>query len=327
VEKNSLEKSLETLEEEKKRLESQLSVSHKRLLDAESEVQELKLKTVALRKDEAAQENSALCFHIKKLEAEVEHHKIKKNPLLKESHSAGHNISKHVALCCRVQSQLTETASILKSSVAINTDISGSCQCKELTEKVKELKITNAQQKNIIGNLNLQIRAEEFPYQQKVKELEERVSFYKSKNMELRTDLRHLNMKKDSGCDSSGKPKLLQSKHVSVQTDEVKDEEQLFTGGGGSGIIREDQLIKMRIMFHNLEAKYEKLKEICRERRRTILDLEEKLKTALGSQNTEEKENCDSGQSKDITKQISGAGSSRGVGLTQYNSLTKARKE
>ena len=56
--------------------------------------------------------------------------------------------------------------------------------------------------------------------------------------MELRTDLRHLNMKKDSGCDSSGKPKLLQSKHVSVQTDEVKDEEQLFTGGGGSGIIR-----------------------------------------------------------------------------------------
>ena len=32
-------------------------------------------------------------------------------------------------------------------------------------------------------------------------------------------------------------------------------------------------------------------KEICRERRRTILDLEEKLKTALGSQNMEDKEN------------------------------------
>ena len=129
LEKNSLEKSLETLEEEKKRLESQLSVSHKRLLDAESEVQELKLKTVALRKDEAAQENSALYFRIKKLEAEVEHYKIRKNPLLKESHSAGHSISKHVALCCRVQSQLTETASILKSSVATNTDISGTLCC------------------------------------------------------------------------------------------------------------------------------------------------------------------------------------------------------
>jgi len=52
-----------------------------------------------------------------------------------------------------------------------------------LTEKFKELKITNAQQKNVIGNLNLQIRTEEFPYQQKAKELEERVSFYK---MEVR---------------------------------------------------------------------------------------------------------------------------------------------
>jgi hypothetical protein len=50
-----------------------------------------------------------------------------------------------------------------------------------LTEKVNELKITNVQQKITIGNLNLQIRAEEFPYQQKAKELEERVSFYKSK--------------------------------------------------------------------------------------------------------------------------------------------------
>ena len=50
-----------------------------------------------------------------------------------------------------------------------------------MTEKVHELKLTNAQQNNIIGNLKLQIRAEEFPYQQKVKELEERVSYYESK--------------------------------------------------------------------------------------------------------------------------------------------------
>ena len=70
------------------------------MLDVEGEVQELKLKTVAMRKDEAAQENSVLCFHIKELEAEVEHHKIKKNPLLKESRSVWHNIGKHGALCC-----------------------------------------------------------------------------------------------------------------------------------------------------------------------------------------------------------------------------------
>jgi hypothetical protein len=77
--------------------------------------------------------------------------------------------------------------------------------------------------------------------------------------------------------------------------------------------------MKMRIKIHNLEAKNATYKELCRERRRIILDLEEKQKTGLGSQNMEEKENCDSGQSKNTTKQISGAGSSQGVGLTQYN--------
>jgi proteasome assembly chaperone (PAC2) family protein len=43
------------------------------------------------------------------------------------------------------------------------------------------MKITHAQLKNIIENLNLQIRVEEFSYQQKAKELEKIVSFYKSK--------------------------------------------------------------------------------------------------------------------------------------------------
>ena len=134
VEKNSLEISLETLEEEKKTLESQLTVSHKRLLDAESEVQELKLKVVAMRNNEAAQENSALRFRTEELGAEVEHYKIGPDPLLKESRSAWHNIGKHAALCCCVQSHLTETASVLKSSAATNTDISGTLFCVYFTK-------------------------------------------------------------------------------------------------------------------------------------------------------------------------------------------------
>jgi hypothetical protein len=57
--------------------------------------------------------------------------------------------------------------------------------------------------------------------------------------MELRENVRHLNIIiKDSGCDSRRKPKFLQLKHVSVQTDEVKGEEFLLAGTGGSGIIR-----------------------------------------------------------------------------------------
>jgi hypothetical protein len=77
--------------------------------------------------------------------------------------------------------------------------------------------------------------------------------------------------------------------------------------------------MKMRIKIRDLETKTEMLKELCRARRKKILDLEEKLKTALGSQNMTEEENCDSGESKGITKQIRGAGSSQGVGLIQYN--------
>jgi hypothetical protein len=77
--------------------------------------------------------------------------------------------------------------------------------------------------------------------------------------------------------------------------------------------------MKMRIKVHDLKTKNEKLSELCRSRRRKILDLEGKQKTALGSQNMEEKENCDSGQSNNITKQISVAGSFQRVEMTQCN--------
>jgi hypothetical protein len=77
--------------------------------------------------------------------------------------------------------------------------------------------------------------------------------------------------------------------------------------------------MKMRIKIHDLEAKNATYKELCRERRRINLELEEKLKTALESQNMEEKENCNSGQRKNITKQSRSAGTSQGVGLTCYN--------
>jgi uncharacterized protein YihD (DUF1040 family) len=54
-----------------------------------------------------------------------------------------------------------------------------------LAEKVHELKLINVQCNNQIGTLELQIKAEEFPYQQKVKELEDDISFYKSKVRQL----------------------------------------------------------------------------------------------------------------------------------------------
>jgi hypothetical protein len=56
-----------------------------------------------------------------------------------------------------------------------------SCQCKELAKKVQELKLVNAERNNRIGILELQIKAEDFPHRQKVKELEDNLLLYQSK--------------------------------------------------------------------------------------------------------------------------------------------------
>ncbi|PNF20166.1 hypothetical protein B7P43_G18363 [Cryptotermes secundus] len=287
-----------------KKLVLELSVSHKNLLDAESEIQELKLKTIAVRKTED-------------LEAEVENLQIRNKLLLQENQSASNNISELCALNNQLRAQLAERTDVPKVSVATNTAISGPCHCKELTEKVHELKLINVQRNNRIGILELQIKAEEFPYQQKAKELEDSVSYYKNKNMELRTDLRrlhHMIKEKDSSenCDSCRKRKSLKSHHVAVQTDEVKDEYFLMAGGGGSGIIREDQLMKMRIKIYELESKNEMLKELCRERRRRILGLEEKLMAECRPCNIEER-GSDSKEFQGVEKQSNGAGPSNDV--------------
>jgi N-terminal acetyltransferase B complex non-catalytic subunit len=123
VEKNSLEKSLEALEEERKKLVSQLSVSHKRFFEAENEVREMKLK---MKKDETSQEKSVP--RLRMAEAEVEHIQIRKKSLLQQCQNVGHNISKR-ARYCQVQSQQVETGNVPKSSVATNTDISGTVCC------------------------------------------------------------------------------------------------------------------------------------------------------------------------------------------------------
>jgi chromosome segregation ATPase len=124
VDNDSLQKSNEALAEEIKKLVSELGVSHRKLLDAESEIQELK-KTIAIRKAEASQENSTLHRGIKDLEAEVENLQMRNKLLLQESQSANNNISELRALSNQLRAQLAERADVPKSSVATITDISG----------------------------------------------------------------------------------------------------------------------------------------------------------------------------------------------------------
>lgn len=76
---------------------------------------------------------------------------------------------------------------------------------------------------------------------------------------------------------------------------------------------QEDQLMKMRIKIYELESKNETLKELCRERRRRILGLEEKLMAECRPCNIEEERGSDSREFQGVEKQSNGAGPSSDV--------------
>lgn len=77
--------------------------------------------------------------------------------------------------------------------------------------------------------------------------------------------------------------------------------------------------MKMRIKIRELETKNTMLKELCRERRQRILELEDKLKTGFRPHSMKEMEGTDSRKIQGIEKESSVAGSSREVGLIQYS--------
>lgn len=76
---------------------------------------------------------------------------------------------------------------------------------------------------------------------------------------------------------------------------------------------QEDQLMKMRIKIYELESKNETLKELCRERRRRILGLEEKLMAECRPCNIEEERGFDSKEFQGVEKQSNGARPSNDV--------------
>jgi hypothetical protein len=80
--------------------------------------------------------------------------------------------------------------------------------------------------------------------------------------------------------------------------------------------------MKMRIKIHELEKKNEMLKELCRERHRRILGLEEKLMTEFRPHNIKEKKGSDSREIQGIRKQSNGAGPSRVVEAIQCKSFS-----
>jgi hypothetical protein len=78
-------------------------------------------------------------------------------------------------------------------------------------------------------------------------------------------------------------------------------------------------MMKMRIKIHELEGKNETLKELCRERRRRILWLEEKLMTESRPCIIKGHRGSGSREFQGVGKQSDGAGPSSEVEMKQCN--------
>jgi hypothetical protein len=85
---------------------------------------------------------------------------------------------------------------------------------------------------------------------------------------------------------------------------------------------QEDQLMKMRIKIYELENKNYILKELCRERRRRILGLEERLMTESRPCNIKEERGSDSREIQRVGKQSNAAGPSSEVEPIQCKSFS-----
>jgi hypothetical protein len=78
--------------------------------------------------------------------------------------------------------------------------------------------------------------------------------------------------------------------------------------------------MKMRIKIYELESKNETLKELCRERRRRILGLEEKLMAECRPSNIKEERGSDSREIQGVEKQSNDSGPSSEVEPIQCKS-------
>ncbi|XP_076236584.1 uncharacterized protein LOC143180609 [Calliopsis andreniformis] len=158
-------------------------------------------------------------------------------------------------------------------NMMIETDVNENQEtCQILRKKIQDLELQLVSKNGQIATLEIQIQSENFPYQQKCKELEELLLTYRKKNAELSSEVRKLQRamndinawecdicrrwrinRRDQGCQTVSSHKEIVDGHV--------------------------QLVK-------LEKEKTLLKDLCRSRCRRIKDLESKVKELEEAQAT-----------------------------------------
>lgn len=148
--------------------------------------------------------------------------------------------------------------------------------CQILRKKIQELELQLVSKNGQIAALEIQIQSENFPYQQKCKELEELLLMFRKKNTELNSEVRKLQRTlydiNTWECDICRRWRI-NKRDQACQT--IFNAPQLFT--------MNNEIIENHIKIRKLEKEKELIKDICRARCRQIKNLEDKVRELEGA--------------------------------------------
>ncbi|XP_061942388.1 kinesin-related protein 4 isoform X2 [Apis cerana] len=149
--------------------------------------------------------------------------------------------------------------------------------CQILRKKIQELELQLVSKNGQIAALEIQIQSENFPYQQKCKELEELLLMFRKKNTELNSEVRKLQRTlydiNTWECDICRRWRI-NKRDQACQTI-FNNAPQLFTTN--------NEIIENHIKIRKLEKEKELIKDICRARCRQIKNLEDKVRELEGA--------------------------------------------
>ncbi|KAJ8676006.1 hypothetical protein QAD02_011792 [Eretmocerus hayati] len=155
------------------------------------------------------------------------------------------------------------------------------CQtCKDFRKRMNEMTLDLISKNRKITLLEDQLKSQNFPYQIKCNELQEKLSSMKSKNSEFKLEIGKLQraLQEDSSRECRVcRQRKLNSRDQSVQ---VNRENKAYLSGMSSGIV-EDHL-----RLQKMERERNLMKELCRSRAKTIRDLQNRIDELEGSRAT-----------------------------------------
>ncbi|XP_012286650.1 kinesin-like protein KIN-7I [Orussus abietinus] len=145
-------------------------------------------------------------------------------------------------------------------------------QCSILMEKIRQLELEIVSKNGQIATLEIRFQSENFPYQKKCKEMEDDLLLFRSKNIELKKDVKRL---QHALFDITTREcKVCKEKKMNKrdQSTQCLSDCKIFLSGTSSGIIEE------HIKIERLMKEKSLMRELCRSRSRRIKELEQRVR-------------------------------------------------